>query len=85
MDDLINILLGRNQDRKSDGLFGDLLGTLGKWIRTCGCLLVLVIIGGTAAILGGLVKLTNDQITMVIVFITMIVAIISLIRTGMGR
>lgn len=84
MEDLIEIILGRNKDRRDDGLFGGLIGSAAKWVRNCGCMLVLLVIGLVAALLGGLVTLSDDQITIVIVFITMIVAIVSLIRSSLG-
>lgn len=85
MEDLIDVIVGRSRRQRSgDGLFGDLLGTIGRWVRTCGCIVILAIIVAVAAVAGGVVKLTDDQITIVIVFITMIVAVASLIRTSMG-
>ncbi len=85
MDELLDAILGRNRrNRRDDGFLGDLLGTVGRWVRTCGCLLVLAIVGAIVAIAAGVIKLTNDQITIVIVFITMIVATASLIRTSTG-
>jgi hypothetical protein len=84
MDNLLDAILGRKKNRRDDGIVGDLLGTVGRWVRTCGCLFVLALAGVIVAIAMGVIKLTNDQITIVIVFITMVVATASLIRTSTG-
>ena len=87
MDDLIEVLLGRvNKKDGNDGLFDGLGGLVGRFSRLlmgCGCLLVLAIAAGIAALLGGVVSVGGDPVTVVVVVVTIIVAVISLIRSSM--
>lgn len=77
--DFIESLLGGN-DRRNDFDIADLIRMFSRWILSCGCLIVLAVVG-----LGyWVVSQGEDVITVGVVLITMVVAIASLIRSSVG-
>jgi hypothetical protein len=80
--ELLDFLLGRKNRR--DGIT-ETIGTVSRWILGCGCMLVLLTVGGIVAVLGGIISFGQDPMTVLIVFVTIIVAVISLIRSSLGH
>ncbi|MBN2304001.1 MAG: hypothetical protein JXQ72_05965 [Anaerolineae bacterium] len=81
--DLLEMLLGRDKKNRDDGIAG-LVGSMSRWILTCGCMIGLAVIGFIAMIAGGIVSVGGDAMTVLIVLATIVVAVISLIRTSLG-
>lgn len=79
--DLIDLLLGRGKRfERADGL----LGWLSRRMISCGCLLAALVLLGAVLVITGFVQVSDNVLTVVIVFITIIVAVASLIRTSLG-
>lgn len=78
--DFLEGLFGR--DRGRDNVSG-IVRSFSRWIIGCGCLLVLLIIGAIAAVVGGIISFGESAVTVIIVFVMVIVAIASLVRSNM--
>jgi hypothetical protein len=79
--DLIDLFLGRGKRfERADGL----LGWLSRRMISCGCLLAALVLLGAVLVITGFVQVSDNALTVVIVFITIIVAVASLIRTSLG-
>lgn len=79
--DLLDLVLGR--DRRRDDI-GSVIGGFSRWILRCGCLLLILILGGVALLVTGTIRFGEDSVTITVVVITMIVAVASLIRASSG-
>lgn len=73
-------LFGRDKGR--DNVSG-IIRSLSRWVIGCGCLLVLVIVGTIAALVGGIISFGESAVTVIIVAVMIIVAIASLIRSNL--
>jgi hypothetical protein len=78
--DFIEGLFGGDRGRDN---VGGIIRSFSRWIIGCGCLLVLLIVGVIAAVLGGIINFGESAVTVIIVFVMIIVAIASLIRSNM--
>ncbi len=79
--DLIDLLLGRGKRfERADGL----MGWISRRMVSCGCLLAALVLLGAVLVITGFVEVSDNVLTVVIVFITIIVAVASLIRTSLG-
>ncbi len=78
--DFLEGLFGR--DRGRDNVSG-FIRSFSRWIIGCGCLLVLVIVGAIAALVGGIISFGESAVTVIIVVVMIIVAIASLIRSNL--
>lgn len=79
--DLIDLLLGRGKRfERADGL----MGWVSRRMISCGCLLAALVLLGAVLVITGFVEVSDNTLTVVIVFITIIVAVASLIRTSLG-
>lgn len=82
--DLLDLLLGRSK-RSSGGQGGlfDLIGDVSKWVIGCGCALILLIVGGIALLIAGVVHLGDTAIMVIVVVVAVVVAVASLIRNSL--
>jgi len=78
--DFLEGLFGR--DRGGDTI-GDTIRSLSRWIVGCGCLLVLVIVGAIAAVVGGVITFGESAVTVLIVAGMIVVALVSLVRSNL--
>ncbi len=79
--DLMDLLFGRTQ--RYERVPG-LLGRMSRWLVSCSCLLMALVLLGVVLVLGEFITLGESAITVAIVFVTIVVAIASLIRTSLG-
>lgn len=81
--DFIERLLGI--DGRGDSIT-DIIRGISRWILGCGCIIVLLIIGGVVMLVSGMITLDSHAMSVILVVGTIIVAVASLIRTSIeGR
>jgi hypothetical protein len=89
MFDLLEGLLGdRNRRRRRDEGLGEgianTIAGVGRWVIGCGCLLILVVVGITVAVLVSVGEFGNEALVVIVLAAMTVMGIISLARLSLS-